>query len=295
MPSSATQVTSSSGATWSGIRLLVQRPSRSGVIGRSMTQGSWALRRIQIWLSLLMRLGEAVVEGPQRAAVVAPEVPGVADVLAQGRHVAGEDREVDVLVLARRTGEGLDRPAADDPPRPREAGHELRQPRRGRTVPSAPYRRKKALLLGLLLGSEGERFARRSHSSTRSSRCTTSRSYAAPSSRLRSCDERPSRAGSSAASKLTSPRATGSTVGIGEVDRVAGREGSLDPGDARPPAGTPGARPRRARRRRRGPGGHAGRWRGPATAAGSGGGGRWRGRACRPARRPARPRRWPPR
>ena len=51
MPSSATQVTSSSGATWSGIRLLVHRPSRSGVIGRSMTQGSWALRRTQIWLS----------------------------------------------------------------------------------------------------------------------------------------------------------------------------------------------------------------------------------------------------
>ena len=39
------------------------------------------------------------------------------DVLAELAQVAGQQREVDVLVLARHSCEGLDRPAADDPPR----------------------------------------------------------------------------------------------------------------------------------------------------------------------------------
>jgi hypothetical protein len=82
-------------------------------------------------------LGMLVVQRPQGAAVVAPQVPAVADVLAQGRDVAGQDRQVDVLVLAQHSGERLDRPAADDPPGTFEAGHELRETWGVERVPGA--------------------------------------------------------------------------------------------------------------------------------------------------------------
>ena len=88
-----------------------------------------------------------------------------------------------------------------------------------------------------LLGRLEQRLALASRatvtSSTRSSRCTTSRSYAAPSSRLRSW-RRAARAGpgSSSASKLTRPRATGRPSGPHQVDRVAGDEAAGDAGDA---------------------------------------------------------------
>ena len=101
MPSAATQVTSSSGATWPGSRLLVHSPSRSGVSGRSMTHGACACSRTQTWPSAVEHVGEPVVQRAQRAAGVAPQVPAVPDVRAQRRDVADEDRDVDVLVLAR--------------------------------------------------------------------------------------------------------------------------------------------------------------------------------------------------
>ena len=161
-------------------------------------------------------------------------------------------------------GERLDRPAADHPPRRRKLGQALATP-----VTSSGSRRRTA-----------DRTPRRPspvRDSTRSSRCTTSRSYAAPSSRSRSCVERPSSAGQ--------------LVGV-EVDQAAG--------DRRCRRGRPG-RPGRRRRRRPvtpvmpaassdaralddrpdGAGVEhaacpAARWRGPARAAGSGG-------ACRSA------------
>ena len=52
-------------------------------------------------------------------------------------HVAGEDRDVDVLVLAPDARERLDRPAADQPPRPVEPGHQLGHAGRVERVPGA--------------------------------------------------------------------------------------------------------------------------------------------------------------
>src|SRR3954451_3867091 len=83
------------------------------------------------------RLREPVAQRPQRATVVAPRRPGVTEVGAERWHVAREDREVDVLVLARHAGEGLDRPAAHDPPGPVETGHERRDAGRVERLPDA--------------------------------------------------------------------------------------------------------------------------------------------------------------
>src|SRR6478672_4418112 len=159
-----------------------------------------------------------VGEGAQGAVADVPELPPLPHVCPQGRDVAGEDRDVDVLVLARHPGERLDRPAADDPPRPVEAGEQLRDPGRVEGLPGA-VEPVPVLVLGPLIRALRHRLAHggnlpsAGHSSTRSSRCTTSRSYAAPSSRLSSWEDLPSRLGTSSTSKLTRPRATATPSG----------------------------------------------------------------------------------
>ena len=68
--------------------------------------------------------------------MVAPQVPPVPHVLAERRDVAGQHRQVDVLVLARQPGERLDRPAAHEPPRSREPAQQRGHATAGRAATS---------------------------------------------------------------------------------------------------------------------------------------------------------------
>src|SRR6266540_4177869 len=106
----------------------------------------------------VLGFGELVVQRAQRAAVVAPQVPGGFEMRPQGRDVAAEDRQVDVLVLAFAPRERLDGPAADQPPGPVEAGQQLSYAGRVEGLPRA-VQAEECLVLGALLRGEVERLA----------------------------------------------------------------------------------------------------------------------------------------
>jgi hypothetical protein len=65
-----------------------------------------------------------------------PQVPALAYMSTQGRHVGSQDRHVDIVVLAVDSGEGVDRPSADHPPRTAEPSHERRDTSQIKWIPS---------------------------------------------------------------------------------------------------------------------------------------------------------------
>ena len=183
-------------------------------------------------------LGEPVVQRAQRAAGVAPQVPALPHVLPQRRDVAARIERSTSSCSRAHAGERLDRPAADDPPGPPEARHErrdagrverrpravapqerlvLRAPRRGprssgsRTGPAGPP---------ALSSSRGRRGAR--------PRARTPR----PAPRLSSRVLRPTRLGTSSASKLTRPRATTRPSGPARSTGSPAANVAAHPGDA---------------------------------------------------------------
>ena len=129
-------------------------------------------------------------------------------------------------------------------------------------------------------------------SSTRSSRCTTSRRCSGASSRL----DRPSSGGSSSGVVADQAASHRRAVRADQLDRVAGAEVALRRRSPRRTAARSGGAPRPRPRRRRAPAGRAGWWRTAARTAATWCAARWAGTPCRPARRPApaRPPRRPP-
>ena len=148
--------------------------------------------------------------------------------------------------LVERVGHGQQRRVLDPARQRRRARpRRSRARRRGRRTASrsaaatlvASRSRPSAALMPSRVASDRPRSA--GSSRTRSSRCTTSRSYAGPSSRARSRVDRPSSAGSSAASKLTSPRATARPVAS---SRSTGSPATKSPSTPVMPAGSSDSR-----------------------------------------------------
>jgi hypothetical protein len=79
--------------------------------------------------------------------VVAPQVEGTPQLTAQLWNRIGEDDDVDVLVRARHSGEGLDRLAAHHPPRLGEPVHDLTELRDRHRVPGAIHVEESAAVL----------------------------------------------------------------------------------------------------------------------------------------------------
>ena len=124
-----------------GVPLVLPQTVTSGVIGRSITHGRGARPAVPRSGSP-RRAGRAAGRRADAAAVRrCSRGTSVAHVLTEGGDVAGEHRQVDVLVLARRAGERLDRPATDQPPRPVEPVEEGAATPAGSNGSQAPYER----------------------------------------------------------------------------------------------------------------------------------------------------------
>src|SRR5262249_971330 len=83
----------------------------------------------------VLRLGVPVVDEPEGAAGVAPQVEPVAELVTQVREVGAEDHQVQVLVATSHTGERLEGLAADDAAGRREADHQLLRLARAEHLP----------------------------------------------------------------------------------------------------------------------------------------------------------------
>jgi hypothetical protein len=86
-----------------------------------------ARRRVTAYPQLAVGayVGKALVKRTEPAVVDVPRVPPIPQEQPERRGVAGEDRDVHVLMVTRHPGERLDAPAADDPPGPVEPVHEV--------------------------------------------------------------------------------------------------------------------------------------------------------------------------
>src|SRR3954469_18090880 len=76
--------------------------------------------------------------------------------LVEGRHVRGKHRHIDVLVLARDAGGGIDRPPADDPPGPVVLAQHRGDLRWSQHLPGA-VPAQEGVLLGLLFSGPDKR------------------------------------------------------------------------------------------------------------------------------------------
>ena len=120
-------------------RLVARGDPRLAVVWRHREVGQpWAAAvAADPELAAILEQVVGLLEWAQRAARIGPDAQVRRQLIEDGRQVRLEEPDVDVLVVPRPTGEGVDRPAADDPPAGRHAREEVGDLRRRQRSPRA--------------------------------------------------------------------------------------------------------------------------------------------------------------